>query len=165
MGLGLGLVDDVSVNQPVVVLGVDRVVRDLVLVLAVLHCHQGLIPDFIGVHNEGVTGVKGVHFKRGLVFLVGFIGQNQTISGSANHLPLHNLLVLRGLVLGEHQLVQGGNALGDALLGASTDVLNRLTAQVATLKETISFARFSTILLQISGRTSFFRFKIGCLPL
>ena len=134
MRFGLLSVDDVSVNQPIVIFGVDRIMCDFVLVFAVFHCHQRFVSDFIGIHNESVTGVKRVHFKWGLVFLAGFIGQNQTVGRSADHLPLYNLLVLRGFVLCEHQLIQSGNPLGDALVSASANVLNRLTAEIANLE-------------------------------
>ena len=130
MGLGLRFIDNVTINQPVVIVRIDRVMSHIVFIGAILDTHQRLVSNIIGIHNERVARIECVHFKRRLVFLGRFIGKNQTICRSANHLPFDNLLVLRSFVLCEHKLVQSRDTFCNSFISTASDVLNRFSAEI-----------------------------------
>ena len=130
MGLGLRFIDNAIINPPVVVVRVDRVMSYTIFISAILDTHQRLVSNIIGIHNERVARVESVHFKRRLVFLGRFIGKNQTICRSANHLPFDNLLVLRSFVLCEHKIVQSRYISCDSFISTASDVLNRFSAEI-----------------------------------
>ena len=129
-----GLFQNTVLHEIVAVLRVNGVVGNLVIVLAVLHCHKRLIADFIGIHNKGVSRVECIQFKRGLVFLAPRVRQNQSERCSANHLPFHDFLVLGRFILCKHQLIQAGNRRRNGLLAALADILDRFSAQIPDLK-------------------------------
>ena len=132
--MGSGLFQDTVLYEIVAVLRIDGVAGNLVIVLAVFHRHKRLITDFVGVHHKGISRVERIQLERGLVFFAPCVRQNQSERRSANHLPLHNLLVLGRFVLREHQLVQASNRRRNGFLAALADILNGFSTQIPNLK-------------------------------
>ena len=100
----------------------------------VLHSKHGLVSKTVVVHHKGISWVKRVNLKRGVIFLSTFIRKNHAEGRSANVEPVSQLLILCGLFLRKHKFVKLIDGLCNVLRIATGHILQRFTHQIPGLE-------------------------------
>ena len=93
------------------------------------------------IRHKRVLRFDRVQFERAFILIHCRVWQYHAICCAANGLPFHDLLILRGFILCEHEVVQFHHSIHDTLFATPADVLNRFADLVSDLK-TDNFVRY-----------------------
>ena len=121
-------------NLKILILRVAGVVNIVVPIDNILHAKHRLVAKAVVIHHKGISWVKRINLKRGVIFLSTFIRKNHAEGRSANVEPVSQLLVLCGLFLRKHKFVKLVDGLCNVLRIATGHILQRFTHQIPGLE-------------------------------
>ena len=120
----------------IVVGGVTAKDQHSIIFQNILNTHHGGIAQGRGIDHKGIARVKRENLKRSFVLfhISRTIGKNHAVGSSTNVRPISQLLILCGLILRQSIIIELRDFLGNFLVIPTTDILDRLTHQIANLE-------------------------------